>query len=889
MKTTKETVYEFVRQELLTNPQYRNGIETSAVASALGMQRSNVSTLLNSLVRAGRLAKSDTRPVIYTLSSEASRSSESSCFGSLIGHNGSLRNPIQLAKAAVLYPGSCLHILLQSPPGCGTTAFASLIYSFAKESGALSADAPIMKVNCRYYAKNISSAGEALFGPAGEPEKGCFGLAKGGMLFIDNFDLLEADQQSKIFTFLETGRIYTSAGEESLDCSDVLLVLTSSPQNSQQISRKIPVTITLPALIERPVQERFALVSHFFSREADNSERTVEVTSESIEGLLLCDFSYNIKELEAEIKSACARAYVRTVDDPENNIFVCLDDFKPHIRKSLLMLKDHSSEIGSMIKGRKNLIYGAVPADTPYRDVPDSGHGDGGAASGSVTNMYANIQDQYQELSCRGISRKSVKEIIGGHLKSLFGRFGQEIQQEGSVNLEQLSRIVDRDLIDLVYSWLEECQTALGRNFRPNIFYGLCLHLNALLSSGRSDNRLSNGQITDMIRDYPAEYSACVRFSSVLKEKYLLTLNTEEIVLLAMFLIEPPESEESRPVVLYAMHGSGAAAALAEVTNALTQCQNAYGYDMSLEISSRQAVEELKNMILRIDNGKGVIVIYDMGSIKTMLDTISAEISVTLRCINIPITLVGIDAARKCSMEEDIEYVFHSCVSDLRESMGQKDAPHRRVIITLCHTGEGGAVQLKNYIDQYSRLRIRTIPLSISNREELLAEVTALRKTYDIHAFVGTYDPKLLGIPFISIVKIFENRPEDLDRILMFEPVYSTAGDYEDIYGYLKEQFHYVSVSKLKTVLPGIIDEFSVIYGLDHDQRLGLFMHLACLTERLMSGGTVEKNQQKEHLLDAFEEDNRTIRRILRPLEKKFKIIIDDNELATMIMIVKKL
>lgn len=632
-----------------------------------------------------------------------------------------------------------------------------------KESAVFSADAPLIKVNCRYYTKNISALNEVLFGSEGSPEKGCFARAKGGMLFIDNFDLLEANQQSAIFTFLETGHIYPPYGGEALDCSDVLLVLTAPPQNSQQISRKMPVTITLPSLNERPLQERFSLISHFFSREAENSGHTIEVTTESIEGLLLCDFSYNVKELEAEIKSACAGAYVRTIDDPDNNIFVCLDDFKPQIRKSLLMLKEHSSEISSLIKGRQRLIYSSSTDAVQYT-VQNSVSRSGSLKQGS--NMYVDIQDQYKELSGRGISRKSIEEIIGTHLQSLFRRFGNGVQQEDTVSFEQLSRIVDRDLIDLVYNWLEECKIELNRSFRPNIFYGLCLHLNALISSGRSDSRLSDGQITDTIRDYPAEYSACVRFSSVLKEKYLLSLSTDEIVLLAMFLIEPAENGEFRPVVLYAMHGNGAAKALAEVTNALTQCQNAYGYDMSLETGRQQAVEDLKSMILKIDNGKGVIVIYDMGSIKTMLDTISSEIKVTLRCINIPITLVGIDAARKCSMEEDIEYVFHSCISDYQQSIERKDPQNRSIIITLCHTGEGGAVQLKNYIDQYSRLRIRTIPLSITDRDELLAEVTALRRTYDIHAFVGTYDPKLLGIPFISIVKIFENRPEDVQDIL---------------------------------------------------------------------------------------------------------------------------
>ena len=128
---------------------------------------------------------------------------------------------------------------------------------------------------------------------------------------------------------------------------------------------------------------------------------------------------------------------------------------------------------------------------------------------------------------------------------------------------------------------------------------------------------------------------------------------------------------------------------------------------------------------------------------------------------------------------------------------------------------------------------MKTIPLAISAKDELIHEVSELRKTYDIHCFVGTYDPKIFGIPFIPISKIFENSQEEIDRILMFEPISSSTFNYEDVYQYLSEQFKYVSISKLKSILPGIIDELNTIYHFNEDQRVGLFMHMACLSYHL--------------------------------------------------------
>ena len=75
---------------------------------------------------------------------------------------------------------------------------------------------------------------------------------------------------------------------------------------------------------------------------------------------------------------------------------------------------------------------------------------------------------------------------------------------------------------------------------------------------------------------------------------------------------------------------------------------------------------------MQIDNGQGVIVIYDMGSIQSMLDTIAQEENVKIRYIHVPITLIGIDVARKCLQEEDIDYVYHTTNLELQKCLENK-------------------------------------------------------------------------------------------------------------------------------------------------------------------------------------------------------------------------
>ena len=722
MKSTKDLVFEFVRQNVYTNSaaNARGGVETREIALALGKQRSNISAALNELIKEGKLSKTATRPVLYRLPVPVVSQDDPGA-GGVIGMDGSLRTALQQGKAAIRYPKNPLNILISAKSGCGTTLFVSVLYRYAVQNCVISAEVPLVKINCRHYAKNILALEEELFG-TGSGENSCFARARGGMLFIDGFDLLDARQQSRIFAFLETKQITTNTGER-IDYSDVYLVLSCNSQNVASLRQKVAMTVELPELAARPLEERFALVNHFFETEARNLKRDVEVSAEAVKALLITQFSYNVKELHNEVLHACMNAYVRTDSDPEQKLTVGIGDFSANVQQSLLELKQHAGELNQLLGERSEIFY---------------------------------------------------DEKLG-------------------------------------YRSAEVAQPR--------------------------------------------------------REK---------------------QPAQNRPVLLYAMHGNATAQSLCAVTNALSFCDNAYGYDLSLDSDAKTAKEELKHTLQKIDRGAGVIVIYDMGSIKTLLDAIAAETDIKICALQIPITLIGIDTAQKCQEESDVDAVYHSVGKSLREQR-YYNTPRSSVIITLCHTGEAGAQYLKEYIDRHSRLGIKTIALNISGRKLLLKEAMELKRTYNIHAFVGTYDPKLLGIPFIPATRLLDVEPEKVDRVLMFEPVRMPAVDYSRMYEYLQEQLKFTSVAKLKRVLPDVVDELAVMYDLDSDRMQGLFIHLACVVERILSGGQPARNPQTKQIVESLAEDYRLVCRTLRRLEKPFKIIIDDNEIATLIMILKKI
>lgn len=119
-------------------------------------------------------------------------------------------------------------------------------------------------------------------------------------------------------------------------------------------------------------------------------------------------------------------------------------------------------------------------------------------------------------------------------------------------------------------------------------------------------------------------------------------------------------------------------------------------------------------------------------------------------------------------------------------------------------TGEGGAVQMKNYLEKNAGLNgIQVIPLSISDRKALLNEVNRLREEHEIRCVIGTYDPGLHGIPFISVVKLFETPADKLDMLLTIPESDHTPVNYEMIFSYLSSQMPALDIKSCVRVCLG--------------------------------------------------------------------------------------
>lgn len=854
----KDLVYEFI-QKSEYNSNQNKGLKTSYIAEKLNMKRSNVSSLLNMLVKEGKLIKLSGRPVQYLLPDR----DPNDPFNTLIGYDDSLKSAIKQAKAAILYPAGALRFSIYAANGSGSTTFIKAAVKFAQKNRVIAKDCNIFQINCRNYAGDPDYLNDKLF-MNGEKHQDCFQIVQNNVLIVNHYEFLNSQQISKLAQIID---------DLSNETRGVVIFTANDT-----VSRKLdfPIEIHLPSLKDRTYVEKLQLIEKFFNKEAVRASKDIVVSQDVMKALILADYSHNLKDLKNYIVMACANAYIRVAKHKNaNRIYVHADDFPYSVSSSLMNERSANIKLNSILSQRNKYIFSTDQA-SKY-NLKDK-------------NVYTKLSDQYAKLEENGISDKKANNIIKDKIKQLFAEYHYSNSKDKNHNLVELSKIVPLPIIQMIDRWLQKTEKKLNSKFDDSIFYGLCLHLNSIINLRVRNEDLSDEKIRIIFSKNPIEYKSTIELADKIKKEFNCELSDSEIAIIITFLKEKPHEKIARPVLLYALHGDGAAKRLSEVTNTLNKSNNSYGYDMNLEKASHIVYQELKALMNKIDQGKGIIVIYDMGSFKAIFDNLAKETGISVRLIQMPITLVGLEVARKSMTEENIDNVYHNVTLNLNKFSSAKNNTKHDLVITLCHTGEGGAISLKNYIEQYSNLGFYVKALSISNKEKLASEVEELRKIYNVVAFVGTYNPNLYGIPFISIKSIFETPKKDLDKILRFIPLNDDDYIYEHIYANLKEILVYTPVFKVKEVMPKVLDSLATTYDLDEGQKVGLFMHIVMLVENILSGNKTNTKGNNDNI-DAveFNDDYKIVFQQMRLLENAFNIVFTNNDIYMIVKIVKKI
>ena len=182
---------------------------------------------------------------------------------------------------------------------------------------------PFVEFNCADYNHNPQLLLSQLFGHirgaftgADQETEGLVEKANHGILFLDEIHRLPPEGQELLFYLMDTGQ-YRKMGEANTIRKADILIIGATTENPKDVllktfKRRIPLTINLPPLRERPLQEKLKIMEHLFSKEAILTQRTYIIDADIVKAITLYDFTENIGQLASEIKILCARSFLES-------------------------------------------------------------------------------------------------------------------------------------------------------------------------------------------------------------------------------------------------------------------------------------------------------------------------------------------------------------------------------------------------------------------------------------------------------------------------------------------------------------------------------------------------------------------------------------------------
>lgn len=788
MKLKKEKVLEFIQMYSSDmNCDELPKITTRFLSEKLDMQRTNLSSILNQLVKEGKLVKYSGRPVLYQLAGEGI--GQEDVFQRLIGYDHSYKEAISTAKAAVLYPEKNPSVLIVAEPGSGIQYFAETVFQFAITAGVLKTKAPFIVFDCKTVTEHANDF-ETLF--LGKNEKiGIFENADGGLLLLKNLHYLSGYDRRQLFSFLKGEG---PAMPQTKDYKGIFLCSVSGEMDEKElksIQGHTNFRISLPSLQELTKKERFELLEKFFKEEAAKINRRIEADTSILHALLLYEAADNIRGLRNDIHTGCANSYARSYNTKNHTIMLVLTDFPNYVRKGIIYYRTYKEEVDKLVLSDCKYTFSdqQILKDNKIR----------------TQSIYQSIDSKKRELKKNKMTEEEIDLFISAQLRSDFRDYFRQLTKRVKERTV-LEKVVSEKLIHLVENFLEKAGQETGRRYAPEIFYGICLHLNGCLVKISNRQRISNTEISQLIEKYPLYYQLAKEFSEDVRQEFHVQLDMDELIFLMLFLLEGEEEQNTEKVVtLIVMHGNHCASSVAEVANFMANERTIFAYDLALDQSIKVIYEELKEKIIKINQGKGIILIYDMGSIHNMAESISQESNIPIKCIEIPITLAGIASSNRASEQASLEEVSQY----LQENFG--NIP-------------------------YFRVKQDTQPQINENPTDEI--------------------------------------PED--------------DGMEEVFEYLEDQFPQYDMILMRNCLMTFIEQLEYIMNLmmDEDKKIGLIIHMVCLIDKLKQQHVPSVNFMAYDIIAKNGELIRSIEQLLKPLEKAFGVIINDNEIARIISII---
>lgn len=849
MKTNKEKIFDYIvdySKEFKTLEDDTPKFDTRFLSEKLNMQRTNISSVLNQLVEEGKLSKINGRPVMFYLSDEQNTELDNLSFSNIIGSDLSLKETLQLTKAAITYPIRIPHVLYIGEKGVGVKTISEKVFDFACSQRILKKNSAFKAIDCLHFDKNQMN--ERSFWQKN------FESIKDGLLLVKNADKISINMITDISNMLI----------EKKELKFILIVHVKNADSISIFKDYFNFVVNIPPLEKRTFEERYQFIEKFFKEEALQLNKNIEVNYGLMQCLMLYPCIDNLIELKSNIRFGVANALVRFKRN--KTIVLELSDLPASVRKGLLLIRDKIHEIDQVLNKNVNYIF------TKEQTLQSR-------SKKNDTDIYQKIDFDYKALGQITVL-KDAEEFVFANIEHNLNDYLNKITE--NIDGEKIKTIVSEKLYQITNEFIQTASIKFNRVYSNKVFLGICLHFNNAIISHRTKQRISHEKVMSIIEQYDEEYLYSRKFIKKLQDEFNVKFSLDESVLLTLLIANDKNqiSKNREVITLIIMHGDNTATSISKVVKKLMPINNLQAFDLSLDDDIETSYELLKKKIIDVNQGSGILALYDMGSIQVMLNSIKDETGIDIKSIEIPIPLLAISSCKSSeegkSLEDIYQHLAHEYSGFAYSRMQSKD-----IVIVLSSVHENNSDSIKRYLQTLEDYRdYQILAFNITDKQNLIDKINEVQIKGNVVGIVGTYNPDIFNLKYVDY--------SHLPNVHTIHELFAETKDDFDVLDYLVEQFDIFKKDELNRTLIPFIESLQKIFHMSfsEDTRLGLLIHMGCLIDRLQKKYASSVNFNINTIKEKYSKEYGLVSQSLYPLEEGYNVKLSDGDKVTIIEII---
>ena len=358
------------------------------------------------------------------------------------------------------------------------------------------------------------------------------------------------------------------------------------------------------------------LICHFFREESIRIGVELKVSKEVVKAFILYECRGNIGQLKSDIQLICARAFLDYITYKRDCVYVKLSILPNNIRESLYGNNRREECIHNFsFIGKKDIVFypEGISKDSENLLIENKKYD---------LDFYDMIKRTWDNLYEKGIKESKIRSVIEEDIQkysyNLMNTFVYNSNDQRAYN-----NIINESIANVIKYTLQAHDKWSKVEDIDKLVKAIALHIQNLIERIKVGNVVEHPNKDDIKKERAYEYSISKEILNNIAIMYGIEFPEDEAIFLATFLyLSYAGLNDESIAILVIMHGESTASSMADVANALLDCNHAVAIDMGLDDKVQDILVQAIEISKKIDKGKGILILADMGSILTFAKVI---------------------------------------------------------------------------------------------------------------------------------------------------------------------------------------------------------------------------------------------------------------------------